>query len=178
MKLAASAVLLCLFCAPAPAVELVLDGVTANQAGREIRMNVGGRATFDFDPVAGVLTSSGSWMATWQAPNQYPRFSHKVEDMRASAAGDLSMRSYECVEGTFGAELLAQNICGRYSFGANLTDDGGAIDDEVKGEPVSLIGWKVAALDWDGKSLRVVLAAGDASTDSLTLRFSLKPPPR
>jgi hypothetical protein len=157
-------------------VELVLDTVTANQAGRELRLRVGGRASFDLDPEAGVLTAAGTWTATFQPPNQYPRFTHKVEDMRAGADGALSMRSYECVEGTFGAELLAQNVCGRYGFGTNMTDDGGAVDDESQGAPISLADWMVGAFDWDGRSLLVVLVARDPATDSLELRFSVKPP--
>jgi hypothetical protein len=160
----------------APAVELVLDSVMANQGGREMRLRVGGRATFDLDPEAGVLTAAGTWTATFQPPNQYPRFTHKVEDMRAAADGALSMRSYECVEGTFGAELLGQNVCGRYGFGANMTDDGGAVDDEPKGTPIALADWTVGAFDWDGKSLLVVLVADDESGDSLELRLSLASP--
>jgi len=107
-----------------------------------------------------------------------------VEDMTASVDGGLSMRSYECVEGTFGVMVAAINYCGNYRFGPNGVDDGGMPDDVIVGPPKSLDSFTVTALNWDGDSLLLVLSKGGTGEDAvhsesgLELRFSaVKPRP-
>ena len=175
------AVLLALLATSAAAVELRLDSVTAKTGSGESRLRLDSKATATFDPGAGTLAMAGTWTATYVLPNQLTRISHKVEDFHACVDGIFAVRSYECVEGTFGAPTLAANICGNYRFGPNAIDDGGVADDVVVGPPMSLEPYSVSAFDWDGKSLVVTLsAAGLADAylfheDSLTLTFSVKP---
>ncbi len=173
--------MLVLAATPARAVEVVLDGVTATTGSGDVRLRVSSRATFDFDPGAGVLASSGSWTAEYLLPNQLTRFGHKVEDLRATADGGLAMKSYECVEGTFGAAFLGASLCGSYRFGRNGIDEGGVADDEVLGPHRSLAGWGAGDFDWDGRVLELTLTPGPAagnplfSESALRLRFVLRP---
>lgn len=149
--------------ARAGAVDLTLDSVTATGPGGEVRLRVDSRATFDFDPATGTLRSAGTWIAEYTLPNRLTRFAHKVEDLRATADGQLTVRSYECVEGAFGAAFLAASLCGNYRFGQNGLDDGGLPDDEVVAPPRSFDRYRVSSLEWDGAELRLVLgAAGPA----------------
>lgn len=162
---------------PVSAQPLVLERAMLLDAGREWKLWVTGRATFDFDAEKGVLTTSGIWLATYGLPDQPHRYAHKVEDMVVTADGDFRMRSYECVEGFFGAQVMSRNLCGNYSFGANGTDDGGFADDVVNGPPVSLADHRVESFDWNGDALVVVLAGGGEQENRLTLTFSPPPPP-
>lgn len=167
--------------AGAQAVELLLEKVSATTSTGEVDLRLSNRATFSFDPGAGVLLASGTWIAEYALPNRLTRMAHKVEDMRATADGKLAMKSYECVEGAFGAALLNANTCGNYRFGPNGIDEGGLADDEVLGPPKSLANWGVSDFDWDGKLL--VLTLVPAGTDgselfgesALRLRLVVKP---
>jgi hypothetical protein len=161
----------------ASAQPLVLERAMLLDAGSESKLWVTGHATFDFDADKGVLTASGTWLATYGLPGQPHRFAHKVEDMVVTADGEIRMRSYECVEGFFGAQVMARNLCGNYSFGANGTDDGGFADDVVNGPPISLADYRVDSFDWNGDALVVVLAGGGEKENRLTLTFSPPPPP-
>jgi hypothetical protein len=139
------------------AVEVALDSVTGMGPSGEVSLRLGGRATFDFNPGSTTLTSSGTWIGEYLVgPNRATRFSHKVEDMRASLKDGLSMRSYECVEGTFGQNLAANN-CGNYRFGPNGVDDGGTADDVLVGAPRSLASFIITTMKWDGESLLLVI---------------------
>jgi hypothetical protein len=161
----------------ASAQPLVLERAMLLDADREWNLWVTGRATFDFDVEKGTLTASGTWLASYGIPGQPRRYTHKVEDMVVTADGELRMRSYECVEGFFGAQVMARNLCGNYSFGANGTDDGGFADDVVNGPPISLADYRVDSFDWNGDALVVVLAGGGEKANRLTLTFSPPPPP-
>lgn len=169
--------LLALLATSVPAVEVKLDTITAFAGTGDFKLRIDGRARFQFNPDTRVLTSSGTWTGEYVfGPDQITRFSHKVQDMVASADGRLSMKSYECVEGTFGATVIA-SYCGNYRFGPNLIDEGGAGDDVVVGPPKSLTGFTVTALTWDGKSLLLVLSSDDPRQavfpeSSLELKFS------
>lgn len=173
--------LLALLPTPARALELVLDGVQATTSAGEVQLRVNGRATFTFDPAAGTLVSSGSWTAEYLLPNQVTRFAHQVEDLSASADGKFAVKSYQCVEGTFGAQFLAANLCGNYRFGPNGIDEGGVADDLVLGPPRSLDGYGLGNFAWDGQVLLVELSAGAAAgselfrESALTLRLVPKP---
>jgi len=166
-------VLLTLLATGASAVEVVLESVTAGG----VNLRVDGRAKFDFDPDTSTLSAAGTWTAEYVVGRGISRLTHRVEDMRASMDGQLSMRSYECVEGTFGATLAA-NSCGNYRFGPNGIDDGGTFDDVVVGPPKSLASFAVTALTWDGESLLLALSAGTDIAEAvfpesvLELRFS------
>jgi hypothetical protein len=165
--------------APARAVELVLESVTATTNSGEVKLRLDSRATFSFDPGAGVLLSSGTWIAEYALPNQLTRIAHKVEDMRATVDGQLTMKSSECVEGAFGAAFMNANLCGNYRFGPNGIDEGGLADDEVGGPPKSLASYRISDFDWDGAELVLALAndaAGGVFLESgLKLRLVLKP---
>ena len=167
LPLAAVAAVLVLLAPPVRAVELVLESVTALTDSGEVQLRLTDRARFDLDPVTATLVSSGTWLAEYVLPNQVTRFAHKVEDLRVTADGPLTMRSYECVEGTFGATFLAANSCGNYRFGPNGIDEGGAADDEAGGPARSLTGYRVAAFDWDGKSLLLDLVNPDPGSAGL-----------
>ena len=177
----ACTVALALGAVPARAVELVLDSVTASTSTGEVKLRLTTRASFDFDPGAAVLVSSGTWIAEYALPNQLTRFAHKVEDLRAGVEGQLSMKSYECVEGAFGAAFMNANICGNYGFGPNGIDEGGLADDQVSGPPKSLAGYRIADAEWNGETLVLSLEEGsDAGTQifsesGFTLRFRAKP---
>jgi len=177
--IAAVLVLLVLPAAPARAVELLLENVTATTNSGEVKLRLNSRATFSFDPGAGVLLSSGTWVAEYALPNQLTRIAHKVEDLRATADGQLAMKSYECVEGAFGAAFMNANICGNYRFGPNGIDEGGLADDEVSGPPKTLASYRVGDFDWDGATLVLTLAndaAGDIFQEAgLKLRLVVKP---
>lgn len=170
--------------ASAQAVELLLEKVTATTSSGEVDLRLSNRATFSFDPGAGVLLASGTWIAEYALPNRLTRMAHKVEDMRANADGKLTMKSYECVEGAFGAAFMNANTCGNYRFGANGIDEGGLADDEVLGPPKSLIRWGISDFDWDGDVLVLILAPASTegneifSESALRLRLVVKPPPR
>lgn len=163
----------------AAVVQLALESVTATTNAGEVKLRLDSRATFSFDPGAGVLVSSGTWIAEYALPNQLTRMAHKVEDMRVTADGELAMRSAECVEGAFGAAFMNANICGNYRFGENGIDDGGLADDEVVGPPKSLARYRISGFDWDGATLVLALAsdaAGDVFQESgLSLRLVVKP---
>lgn len=181
-----AAMLLALLPAPstAQAVVLLLEKVTATTNSAEVELRLSNRATFSFDPGAGVLLASGTWIAEYALPNRLTRMAHKVEDLRATADGQLSMKSCECVEGAFGAAFMNANTCGNYRFGPNGIDEGGLADDEVLGPPKSLARWGISDFDWDGEVLLLTLAP--ASTDgnelfsesALKLRLVAKPQPQ
>ncbi len=162
---------------PADAVELALEGVRAATPGGDVALRVTSRARFAFNPSAGVLEGSGTFIAEYVLPNQLTRFGHQVEDLRLTAGGEIALRSYQCVEGPFGAQYLNANLCGNYRFGANGLDDGGLVDDEPAGAPRSLAGWLPGDVIWDGEVLEVVLVpggeapAGLFAETALTLRF-------
>jgi hypothetical protein len=164
---------LALFATNAAGVELVLDSVTATTGSGDVALRVGGRARFDFDPDSGVLQASGTWLAEYALPNQLTRFAHKVEDLQVSA-DNVAMKSYECVEGAFGAAFMNANICGNYRFGPNGIDDGGLGDDDVVGSPRALAGSSVSAFDWDGEALTVVLTAAPPDGGQLFNEYALK----
>ncbi|MBL8200622.1 MAG: hypothetical protein JNK40_06590 [Chromatiales bacterium] len=164
-RLAITALLVALPAAQATAVELALESVTATTGSGEVKLRLSSRATFDFDPALGVLVASGTWIAEYALPNQLTRIGHKVEDLRATADGQLAMKSYECVEGAFGAAFMQANICGNYRFGPNGIDEGGLADDEVLGPPRSLAGYGIGGFDWDGATLVLTLVA-DAAGES------------
>ncbi len=183
MKWLVAGPLLAMLATPVPAVEVTLDSVTAMAPSGETNLRIDGRAKFEFDPDTSTLTAAGTWIAEYVAgPGRMTRFSHKVEDMSASLDGRLSMKSYECVEGTYGAIVVANN-CGNYRFGPNMLDDGGAVDDVFVGPRKSLASFAVTALTWDGESLLLIIgtdSAGEAVFPeySLELRFSaVKPGP-
>jgi hypothetical protein len=169
--------------AGAQPVELLLERVTATTSTGETDLRLGNRATFSFDPGAGVLRASGTWIAEYTLPNRLTRMAHKVEDMRATADGKLTMKSYECVEGAFGAVFLNANTCGNYRFGPNAIDEGGVADDEVLGPPKSLARWGISDFDWNGKILLLVLAPSGTdgnelfSESALRLWLVVKPQP-
>ncbi|MDH5256145.1 MAG: hypothetical protein OEW72_09550 [Gammaproteobacteria bacterium] len=178
---AALIALLALLGAPAEAVELALEGVTAGTPAGEVQLRVTSRATFSFDPEAGTLVSAGTWVAEYLLPNQATRFAHQVEDFSASAVGTFAVRSYQCVEGTFAARFLAASLCGNYRFGPNGIDEGGVADDVVLGPPRSLGGYRLSKFDWDGAVLVVDLSADTAGgselfpESGLRLRLVVKP---
>ncbi|MEO8444789.1 MAG: hypothetical protein ABI567_07290 [Gammaproteobacteria bacterium] len=165
---------LALLAGPVRAVELSLDSVTAVTASGDVRLRVNSRGPFDFDPASGVLVSSGTWIAEYALPNQLTRFAHKVENLRATAGGELSMKSYECVEGAFGAAFMNANICGNYRFGPNGLDDGGIADDEVAGPPKSLAGYSVSAFEWNGETLDVALTADAPGGNDIYNEYGLR----
>ena len=105
------------------ALEVSLDQVTGiNKRGGEFQFSLENRAKFDFDPDENTLSSSGTWVAENRTgPNLLIRYSHKVENFSVNAKGIYSVKSYECVEGTFGA-MLGMNYCGNYRFGPNTLD--------------------------------------------------------
>jgi hypothetical protein len=158
-------------------VEVNLDSVTATTSTGDVKLRVDGRAKFQFNPATSTLTSTGTWTGEYVfGPDQLTRFSHKVQDMSASMNGRFVMKSYECVEGTFGAIVVASN-CGNYRFGPNGIDEGGGGDDVVVGPPKSLAEFTVTALTWDGKSLLLILSTDDPRQAvfpeaSLELKFS------
>lgn len=161
--------LLALLATSVPAVEVTLDGVmaTATASAGQYKLRIDGRAKFEFDPETSTLTSAGTWTGEYVfGPSQLTRFSHKVEDMTASLDGRFSMRSYECVEGTFGAMVVASN-CGNYRFGPNYLDDGGMADDVIVGSPKSLASFTVTAMTWDGESLLLILSSDDSDRKSV-----------
>lgn len=168
----------------AQAVELQLEKVTATTGTGPVELRLGGRASFSFDPGAGLLLASGTWIAEYPLPNRLTRIAHKVEDMRATADGQLAMKSYECVEGAFGAAFLNANICGNYRFGRNGVDEGGLEDDEVLGPPKSLARWGISDFAWDGQVLLLTLAPGSETggeifpESALELRLVPKLPPK
>jgi hypothetical protein len=167
----------------AQVVELQLEKVTATTGTGVVELRLGGRATFSFDPGAGLLLAAGTWIAEYPLPNRLTRIAHKVEDLRATADGKLAMKSYECVEGAFGAAFLNANICGNYRFGPNGIDEGGLEDDEVLGPPKSLARWGISDFGWDGQVLVLTLAPGSETgseifpESALELRLVPKPPP-
>ena len=167
---------------PARAVELVLEGVVAATRTGDVPLRVSSRARFDFDPGAGVLQGAGSFVAEYLLPNQLTRFGHQVENLRATVSGNLDMKSYECVEGAFGARFMNASFCGNYRFGPNGLDDGGLVDDERLGEPRTLANWKAGDFDWDGSTLEIVLTPGLAAPSGLfsetALTLRLKVPPK
>jgi hypothetical protein len=151
--------------ATAGTVTLKLDRVTQRTARGENPLRVDSRATFAFDPEAGTLQASGTFYAqsVVGGPQQLTRFTHQVEDLRVAADGTLTVKSYQCIEGTFGA-MLAANLCGNYRFGPNFRDDGGYGDDVVVGPPRSLAPFRVTGRAWDGQELVLTLSA-DGLTD-------------
>lgn len=177
--------LLALLATPGHAVEVLLEEVksVAGAPAAEYKLRVDGRAKFDYDPGTDTLTSVGTWNGAYlYGPSQLTRFSHKVEDMGASVDGGLSMRSYECEEGTYG-EFGKASTCGNYQFGANGLDDGGLVDDLVIGPRKSLAEYTVTALTWDGETLLLTIGSNDPSRSvfpeaSFELRFTaVKPAP-
>lgn len=166
-RVATALLALLLAAGPAGAVELVLESVTAATGNGEARLKVDSRARFDFDPGAGVLAGAGSFVAEYTLPNQLGRFAHKVEDLRATVDGTVTMKSYECVEGVFGTQFLNANVCGNYRFGPNGLDEGGIGDDEVIGPPRTLAGWTAGGFNWDGEVLEITLAPGPGGGNSL-----------
>ncbi len=172
-SLALAAVLLT---TPASGVELTLDGVVASSGGRDYRLRLTSKASFDFNPATGSLRSSGTWIIEYVLPNYQNRFSDKVEDFSISPDGQLAMRSYECVEGTFGAGFLGSNVCGNYGFGPNGIDEGGLVDDVVNGPPRSLAAYGISSRDWDGSALVLTLTSPDGN-QSLTLTLHPKAVP-
>jgi len=173
--------LLLQFATKVAAVEVKLESVTAMGPSGEVSLRVDGRARFDFDPDSTALTASGTWIGEYLVgPNRATRFSHKVEDMRASLKDGLSMRSYECVEGTFG-ENLAANNCGNYRFGPNGIDDGGMADDVIVGAPRSLASFIITTMTWDGETLLLVInppVIGESvfPESALEMKFSASKP--
>lgn len=168
---------LALLAAPAGAVELTLALVTARVGTADVQLRLDSRASFDFDPDTRILRSSGTWIAEHSLPNRQARFSHMVEDLSVDADGRLAVKSYECVEGTFGAPFLAANLCGNYRFGPNGLDDGGVADDVVVAPPRSLAVYRLSSLEWNGDALVLTLSTdGGADADifgeqGLTLSF-------
>jgi hypothetical protein len=143
----------------AGALEVALSTVAANTSRGVIQFRLDNKAIFDFDTDTETLTSAGTWIAqNIIGPNAYIRYSHKVENFSASAEGWHVFKSYECVEGTFGAALLLANICGNYRFGPNLVDDGGLVDDIAVGPPKSLVHYEITLFNWDGSILKVILS--------------------
>jgi hypothetical protein len=179
--LAGALLALALLAGPATGAELVLDSVTATTGAGEVRLRVSSRASFTFEPGAGVLVSSGSWLAEYLLPNQLTRFGHLVGDFRATVDGEFVMRAYECVEGTLGAALLNASLCGNYRFGPNGIDEGGVGDDEVVGPPRTLADYSASAFDWDGSALELTLLPGPVVGNQLfsetALRLRLVPRP-
>ncbi len=92
----------------------------------------------------------------------------------------FAVKSYQCIEGTFGAQFLAAILCANYRFGPNGIDEGGVADDVVLGPPRSLDGFSLSNFAWDGKVLLVELAADAAGSElfretGLGLRLVPKP---
>lgn len=171
---AALVVLLALHGPPARAAELVLESVTATAGPGDVRLRVSSRANFSFDPGAGVLVSSGAWVAEYALPNQLTRMAHKVEDLRASVDGQLAVKSYECVEGAFGAAFMSASFCGNYRFGPNGIDEGGLGDDEVLGPPRSLARYAISEFDWDGATLVLTLTADNPGAPEVFKEYALR----
>lgn len=163
---------LLLLASGAGAVELTLDTVIATGSGGDVNLRLDSRrASFDFDPATGTLLSAGTWIAEYGLPNGLTRFGHKVEDLRVSPDGQITVRSYECVEGAFGAVFLEASLCGNYRFGPNGLDDGGLVDDVVVAAPRSFDRYRVSNLEWDGHELRLTLSAGSlAEVDPLPVQ--------
>ena len=140
------------------AVALSLDeAVGTNKRGAAILFALEVRATFDYDVDKEELSSSGTWIAQNRTgPSLLIRYSHKVENFSVSIANGIFMKSYECVEGTFGATILI-NYCNNYRFGKNQTDDGGYVDDLSTGLNLSMYYYEAAKIDWDGSTLTVML---------------------
>ena len=163
------------------ALEVDLESVTGKKSRGEIRFSLDNKAIFDFDPDTNTLTSKGTWIALNKTgPNELYRYSHKVENFIVSAENGFSAKSYECVEGTFGAMIL-RNYCGNYNFGSNMTDDGGFVDDKSSGLPISLYYFEVSLFEWDSEKLVVILSPKDPDRTeaypelSLTLTFVVPP---
>lgn len=164
---------MCCLTAVVAAVEVTLDEVIAESRRGPVTLRVENRASFDFDPDSGVLTSAGIWVAqNTVGPNELTRYSHKVENFRAALETGHAFRSYECVEGTFGTMLLA-SVCGNYRYGPNMTDDGGLIDDIAITTAKSLDDYTLSLLTWDGSTLIVVLSSKDPTRQEIYPEFSL-----
>jgi hypothetical protein len=159
----------------AGALEVVLDTVAANTSRGVIRFRLDNKAVFDFDADTEILTSSGTWIAqNIIGPNAYVRYSHKLENFSASAEGWHTVKSYECVEGTFGAALLQANICGNYRFGPNRMDDGGLVDDIAVGSPKSLNHYVVSLFNWDGSNLEIILSPKNLEQREIYTELSIQ----
>lgn len=160
---AASYHLACLLAAThvADATELRLDSVIARTERGEVELVLDSKTVFTLDAEAGTLASTGAWAAQLAlGPSRLIRYSHKVEGLTASADGELTVRSYECVEGTLGA-TVGLNFCGSYQFGGNALDDGGYGDDVRIGEPISLQNYHVSRFDWNGERLVLIVGPDD-----------------
>ncbi len=171
--------LLLLVASSATAVELRLQSVTESYGGRDFSLRVESKAVFEFDPENSTLHSSGTWIGeNVVGPGQLSRYSYKVENFQIGADGKISTKSYECVEGTFGAHLLSRSLCGNYSFGPNQVDDGGIADDVSNGPARTLDGHRLSSMNWTGELLVITLSedspesAAAVASHALTLTFS------
>jgi hypothetical protein len=168
---------------PAHAIELALESVDGEGWRGPFTLSLDVDAVFEYDVETGSLTSAGTWVGQLNVgPYGRFRFAHKFENLGVDADGIISMRSYECVEGTLGSSMLLVNICGNYRYGPNLLDDGGLVDDEPVGPPKSIDDYVTDSLDWDGANLVLVLSKTNPDIKEvfpeygLTLKFVLREP--
>ena len=160
-------------------ISLRLTGASETDVRGEGNLRVESRIQFEFSEDGGpALESRGSWTAERSAgPRGLSRYTYKIEDLQVNADGAVSVRSFECVEGTLGGEALAANLCGGYRFGPNMIDDGGYGDDVSVAAHRSLEGFVATLFSWDGSELTVVIepAGSIAATlnpiKKLTLKF-------
>lgn len=137
-------------------IALRLDAVTESDSRGYTSLRIESRARFLLEAVARTIRSNGAWTAQRTiGPQQLARYTHKFEDFSIEKDGRVRFRSYECVEGTFGAELLAANVCRNYQFGPNGRDEGGYGDDVLGGSPMDFRGYAAESVDWDGEKLVV-----------------------
>lgn len=157
------------------ALELSLDAVRGITKNRDVEFTLNNKATFDFNPDTGILTSAGTWLAQHEmGQGGLVSYSHKVENFKANSDGEHSAKAYECVEGTLGMAYLNANVCGSYTFGVNKLDDGGLVDDVIVGPPHSLRDYELSGFSWDGSELIVILSATDLAIAGIDRLASLK----
>jgi hypothetical protein len=166
---------------PVHAIELALENVAGEGRRGPFTLSLDVDAVFEYDVETGSLTSAGTWVGQLDVgPYGYYRFAHKFENFGVDADGIISVRSYECVEGTFGGGMLSVNICGNYRYGPNFLDDGGLVDDETVGPPKSIYDYVIDSLDWDGTNLVLVLSKTNPDITEvfpeygLTLKFAVR----
>jgi hypothetical protein len=151
-----------------------LVDVTVVDSGGTLELNLSGDATWQYDDVAGVLTGTGTYIATAELISQ-PYFTHTITNLSIVAGGAASATSYSCTEGTAGAALLV-NVCDQYNFGPNNIDNGGGFDDVDLGPSQSLADYDDNfGGSWDGTTLTMINQANCCNDVVKTMTFQVVP---
>lgn len=95
-----------------------------NGPGTQIISGNGTTATWTFDTVTGIVSSSGLYVEQTQVNPLLPGsfYTRSIADLTLGGGSNATATSYSCADGSI-ANVFSASFCGNYNYGSNFTNE-------------------------------------------------------